>query len=336
MVFLVRVCFVFLLSILLSVITVFHDRINHVYAETKGIAPYYDDMNDVKILDYNIWAAGSYGTILYSGDRGEKWVIQDSNTRRSLFGISGVDSQRLWVVGAYGTILCTEDGGEIWKRLESTTDNHLFAVQFIDSKEGWAVGNYSTILHTNDGGINWEDQSLGKDLQLYSVYFVDCNNGWVAGEFGVIYYTKDGGKIWKKQQSGIEVDITSESVQCLFKVYFNDLNKGWACGLDGIILKTLDGGTTWEIVRRSGKNHLLDIIFKDGRIFGVGMRGTIISRKVKESKWEDYECQIKRHLNAIDFWGELGIIVGCGGTIFRTEAGNYIWKLLKPVERVKR
>ncbi|MDY6863982.1 MAG: YCF48-related protein [Thermodesulfobacteriota bacterium] len=288
-----------------------------------------DDLYDVKVVeDKYIWAAGYYGTIIYSEDGGGNWVVQKSGTKEPLFGISGVDPTHLWIVGAYGTILHTRDGGKNWEKQKASTKNHLFAVQFLDEKEGWALGNYSTILHTKDGGITWEDQSLGKDLQLYGICFIDSYNGWTAGEFGVIYHTENGGKDWKKQESGIEVDLAAESVQSLFNIYFKDSNQGWAGGLDGIILKTSDGGKTWVCDKGTGtKEHLLGIHAADEMIWAVGLRGTLISKR-GEDRWFSINLELKRHLNAIDMGKKVGVIVGCNGSILLTEDKGLNWELL--------
>jgi hypothetical protein len=100
------------------------------------------------------WVVGDHGTILYTQDGGENWLIQVSQTEAHLSGVYFVNSITGWAVGEQGVILSTNDGGEVWKP-QTQDKTNLWSVYFGDAKTGWVTGENGTILFTLDGGKTW-------------------------------------------------------------------------------------------------------------------------------------------------------------------------------------
>jgi len=295
----------------------------------------------VEIRGNRSWIVGYYGTILYSGDKGAAWKIQQSKTRRALFRADFISDEKGWISGSYGTILHTEDGGKSWTPQPSGTEEHLFGINFINEREGWAVGSRGIILHTSDGGRSWLNHSVGEDVILNSVSFVAPDRGWAVGEFGVIYHTKDRGKSWTKQRSPIEVSFVSGETRNLFSLLFPNSKEGWAFGLDGVILKT-QNGESWEIARKNGasggpttSHHLFGAAHFDGGIWAVGERGTVILSRTGKGNWERAEVSAPAvSLNSIAFGPDgFGLIVGNRGLVLRTFDGGKRWSRIRTVSQ---
>jgi photosystem II stability/assembly factor-like uncharacterized protein len=290
----------------------------------------------VKIYGQRAWIVGYYGTVLFSSDRGESWVLQRTHTRRALFRAEFVTDQKGWVSGSYGTLLHTSDGGKSWIGQNTGISDHLFGIDFVDDKNGWAVGSRGTILRTQDGGASWTQVSLREDVILNTVVFVTPHQGWIAGEFGAIYRTDDGGQTWSKQKSPVEVAFDSGENRNLFFLLFSNEQRGWAFGLDGTILETKDG-VAWEIVHPSANpdsvtnRHLFAAALANGSLWAVGERGTAIRSEPEKKGWRSEEANFPPvSLNAIDFSADgFGLIVGNRGSILRSLDGGKQWQRLR-------
>lgn len=195
-------------------------------------------------------------------------------------------------VGYYGTILVSEDNGNKWKQVPSGTKELLASLSFPDTDHGWVVGSNGVILATCDGGLTWKPQNSGTSNYLLGVYFVNSQEGWVVGEFGTILHTLDGGSHWQAQQSG-EADLMLEAVR------FLDEKRGFVAGEFGTILATSDGGTSWT-----------GLFQKEEEILDIEVLG-----------------KLRPTLYSLDFLDDkIGVAVGVGGCILRSEDGGRTWK----------
>ena len=195
------------------------------------------------------WACGRWGTVLHTGDGGQRWVKQDSSTDYTLSSISFPDPKNGWAVGEGGTIIHTKDGGQNWVNQKCPVGYFLMGVSFTDENKGWAVTEWTNILHTEDGGENWRVQFKDDDFVLKSVSFCDAFNGWVAGEYGFIYHTADGGQTWEHQAGSFAMSEDSFELvggNTLFNVLAIDPVRALVVGIDGYLARTVDGGKTWE------------------------------------------------------------------------------------------
>jgi photosystem II stability/assembly factor-like uncharacterized protein len=74
------------------------------------------DFHAVHCVGDHIWVVGRPGSaVLYSGDRGESWVVLTTGQPLPLNGVYFVDSKHGWAVGEFGSILHTDDGGQSWQ-----------------------------------------------------------------------------------------------------------------------------------------------------------------------------------------------------------------------------
>jgi photosystem II stability/assembly factor-like uncharacterized protein len=185
----------------------------------------YDDLFTVSApAADHVVAAGYWGAIYVSQDRGKSWHKAETGTKHLLYDVSMADATRGWAVGQLGTILRTEDGGLTWKPQENAKvaqGVHLFSVQALDADRAWAVGEWGTRIYTDDGGRNWADHSLTidethpqfvwlsipdqervrrgepvfEDVTLNDVHCLpeDRQRCWMIGEFGYIFRTETGG-----------------------------------------------------------------------------------------------------------------------------------------------
>lgn len=267
----------------------------------------------------DVWVVGSGGMICAFDAASGKWVIQESNFSRNLYGVTFPVAEKGWIVGQNGTILFTENRGKTWKTQKSGTTEHLFSVSFADEQNGWAVGVYGTILHTSDGGKIWEKQGDQVDRIHNSVFFTDNRYGWIVGEFGVILHTSDGGKTWSQQEN-------SAGEKTLFSVHFKDRSTGYISGMDGIILYTENGGAVWTQIDSKMKENVFSVTVKGEKQWSVGLKGTF-ARQVA-GDWQDVTEKIptRAWLKKCAFVDEKsGWIVGSVGTVLHTVDGGETW-----------
>ncbi len=181
------------------------------------------------------WAAGTDGTLLYSGNEGEHWERLRTGIDKGLNAVWFTSPNRGYLAGDDGQLYVTENGGRRWSVVAAGGGGEpLRAIQFLDPDRGWVVGDGGTILRTTDGGATWKELRLGGALSLRDVWFVDPRRGWVAGERGTLLRTWDGGEIWSSDHPPVYTDYAG--------VMFVGPDTGFAVGDRGVILKYRGGG----------------------------------------------------------------------------------------------
>lgn len=70
-------------------------------------------LRSMKIIGSKIWAVGHHGTILYSNDLGNNWILQNCPIDTTLYDIDFGDTLH-GLIGAEGNILYTHNGGNTW------------------------------------------------------------------------------------------------------------------------------------------------------------------------------------------------------------------------------
>lgn len=63
------------------------------------------------------WVVGQEGTLAWTQDGGQEWVLQPSGTREALYDV-GVVGKLGWIVGDKGKVLVSPDGGRHWEGRE--------------------------------------------------------------------------------------------------------------------------------------------------------------------------------------------------------------------------
>ena len=236
-------------------------------------------------------------------------------------------------VGYYGTILVSKDGGNKWEQVSSGTKELLASLSFPDTNHGWVVGSNGAILTTADGGLTWKPQDSGTSNYLLGVYFVNAQNGWAVGEFGTILHTSDGGVHWQAQQSG-EADLLLEGVR------FLDEKRGFVVGEFGTILTTSDGGNRWtSLFEKEGeildiealeklKPTIYSLDFQDKIGVAVGVGGYILRSQDGGRTWKDIPSPTSNHLYRVKFINGDLYVVGLRGTLLISTDQGQNWKLL--------
>lgn len=298
-------------------------------------SPARDHIYAVSIVDAdNAWAAGAFGTIVRTRDRGATWEPQASATEEHLFGVGFANHEVGWVVGRTGVIRHTRDGGATWQVQKSPLDDrHLFHVAAVDSMHAVAIGDWGTVVVTSDGGRTWVDRSLDRDVILNGQHWADPSLGWLVGEGGAVFTTADGGRTWAERDAGV--------FKTLFGVSFADRRRGWAAGLDGLIVATEDGGESWTVVRGSaGLDVFEEVEFDDAlrnpTLFDIAVRGrfgvavgdlgAVFTSADGGATWERQELDggaSLRWIRAVALTPDGdGFAVGARGLLLRAAAGR--------------
>ncbi len=274
-------------------------------------------------------AVGNGGKISHSVDGGETWTSANSNTTRSLLGVSVVPGM-IMAGGDIGTFVRGQNLGANWNVLSSGGVPDINALDLLSSSFGIAVGDqgrawswdgYSWTLEpagpttdllgvsmpvydlatavgrngrvarTTDGGTTWTEQSSGVGGHLHDVSFVTEDTGWAVGVGGVIVNTTDGGATWNVQNSG--------TVQTLLAVDFFDEMSGVATGYAGVAQYTNDGGATWNTGSTPSSLWNMGVDMSDAQTaIAVGQDGIIIKSEDGGATWS-----LKQAPSAVsDFW----------------------------------
>jgi photosystem II stability/assembly factor-like uncharacterized protein len=270
-----------------------------------------DRFFDVKALSPDrALVIGYRGKVLETTDAGRNWEIIPTPTDRALYNIRFGDppqNQIGWICGESGLILHTTDGGKTWTQQESGIKEYLFALDALSPTHVYAVGDRSVLLETTDGGATWmkrkiaqskagisEDIALAvQDPVFYDVAFTDELHGWVVGEFGTIEHTTDGGETWEAQQASLlsETIVDILDLPTLFGVHFVNGQEGIAAGLEGAIARTHDGGEHWAFDTIDEEIQVLDplyapFLFPDGKGWVIGSGGEVVTTDAGQSAWK--------------------------------------------------
>ena len=255
------------------------------------------DLYAVAARGDRVWAAGYWGTVLRSQDRGATWKALQTPTHATLYGVSFADERHGWVVGQMGAVLRTRDGGDSWEpqtvRIEDETGarplrTHLFAVAAVSPTVAWAVGDLGVVIRTEDGE-RWRRVELPviedgqvPDRIYNAVAFSDPAHGWIVGEFGTTLRTGDGGGTWTAERTF--VDAVDELY--LFDVSTPDARRAAAVGLSGSVVVTDDGGVTWRGRSVDTSAGLFGVVWDDEGATVVGDRGEIHATGDRGASWK--------------------------------------------------
>lgn len=185
-------------------------------------------------------AAGNYGKILISKDKGLNWELQNSTIDTHFQDVTTWDANHAVAVGNLGRVVVTDDGGNTWKEVDapkSDVSNKLIRVHAYPNGEALAVGEMGTVIQSTDYGNTWSRLREEEDVFFNDIARVDENTIVIAAEFGNIYRSTDNGETWET--------ITTDSPNSFMAIDFRDALNGVAVGLAGAIVVTEDGGATW-------------------------------------------------------------------------------------------
>ncbi|MBW2368064.1 MAG: hypothetical protein JRH15_09275 [Deltaproteobacteria bacterium] len=295
------------------------------------------------------WCCGFNGIIYYSGDGGEKWVKQETQTKKTLFKVVSLDAKNLVACGQGGTVLRTVDGGKRWNKVETPLNIALMDMSFEDTQVGCAVGDRSGVLRTGDGGVTWEkgiilkdpladnsDESeddfnplledgddTEKEFVIYGVSLADRNIGYAAGEFGIFLKTTNGGKTWTK------ITVEEAEGKSIFGVFAQSPKRVWVVGIDGMMLLSEDGGESWKRIDSSVTKHLFAVKFKGRLGYAIGKEGIYLKSNDNGDTWELINIGAKFYLQDIELIKDAGWIVGAHGWLYETRNGGKSFNVVR-------
>jgi photosystem II stability/assembly factor-like uncharacterized protein len=205
------------------------------------------------------WAVGHWGAIIATGDGGETWDLQRSDT--------GVDQP-------------------------------LFSVHFTSPDEGWAVGLWSLFLHTADGGKTWAPVALSPppgakraDRNLTRVFGDPARGLYVTAEGGMVLRSPDGGRNWTYQDTGYRGTLWTGVLAADGTVVVG--------GLSGSLFQSRDQGASWRRVDLGAGESITDLAEIGGEIVGVGLSGLTLRGKPGQGPFSTAIREEKRDLTAV-------------------------------------
>ncbi len=153
---------------------------------TYEALPNHEQLWDVWVSGTSAIGVGEEGSIVRR--EGGAWVVMESPTDESLYGVDGAAGNDLWAVGQDGTLLHFD--GTSWVSQEPFTDQTLWSVYAPSSSAVYAVGNNGT-AHFYDGA-GWTSLPTGADENLYDVHGSSVTDCWAVGNRGTaLHYTGD-------------------------------------------------------------------------------------------------------------------------------------------------
>jgi len=273
-------------------------------------------------------AAGNYGKLLISKDKGRTWENQTAPVESHLQDITSWDENNSVAVGNEGVTLMTEDGGKTWVEVESPkseTANKLLRVHSYPNGEAWAVGEMGMILNSNDYGKTWTQMREEEDVFMNDIVRVDDTTLYIAGEFGLIFKSIDNGKTWK--------DTQTDSPNSFTAVAFRSPQEGVVVGLGGAIVSTQDAGETWTYIdpKVSGMTeHLMDIDWSDetNEWVAVGNKGKWIKFSADMTQFDSRNMSSTDLTSHTELEIDGGSFLSVGQTVGSMDIATDTWTLL--------
>lgn len=301
------------------------------------------------------------GPITVNPASGAGWALA-KHVPGDLKGVYFVDQNTGWVVGLDAAIFKTIDGGNnwtkqtnniIWNGAAPAIAPWIFDVFFLDQNRGWATGWPELILHTEDGGKTWVEQKRnpispkdnqpfnssnycqdfdadGNCVHVYGVYLrkiqftPDGQTGFSVGRYRYIFKTSDGGQHWTLLPFDWKSPNWSTDPPC------TDPNTGKPVAIHFTAYNP----------------HLFSVaLLSANELFIVGgAAGTYdcrdwfntIAHSADGGKTWDFQVDLDRRQRFFDvqFRGDIGWIVGGGGTILRTLDHGKNWVVMNQTRSI--
>ncbi|MBK8553700.1 MAG: hypothetical protein IPL53_22670 [Ignavibacteria bacterium] len=303
------------------------------------------------------YAAGEYGTIIFTSNGGQEWQLQETGIENNLYSVHFATAMRGWCAGS-GIIISTTNGGADWNTQFSDTNVYLLSVFFANQNDGWAAGRSGKIYHTSTAELtgifsfqirltfsaqfisllHWQDL-----LQVYSPNtgaILRTSNGglnWISEAIpstiitSIDFITPDIGWTISDRENFTYEDGGSWSLRSFVSlngyeyISFGSEMSGWAAG-GNMLYKTTNGGFNWisqPVWQLLGNSFIRSINFvsnETGWIFGD--YGLILKTTNGGINWNS-QTNGPGDLHSIQFTDNSnGWAVGGYGTLLHTTNGG--------------
>ena len=279
----------------------------------------------VDVVDDNtIIAGGKNGHVVKTNDGGTNWDTLAVGSGQNVKFIDFVSPSVGYVFSNYGQWLKTIDGGTTFSPLLDWPNISFWGLALpTDDKIVLASWGGGEIAMSENSGDDWtypQNLSSGISDNLYECEFASADTGLIAGSYGSLAKTTDGGLNY----TFIENPLWEGT-----NLHFNSLryvNKDFvlAGGSKCNMIKSLDGGDTWEEVEVEGSKSIYDIwAINENQVIASGSSGYILISNSTVDTFtlaNDYGSMAMR---AVEFRGDIGLVVSSGGHIFRTTVADW-------------
>ena len=271
---------------------------------------------DVYFIDeFQGWAVGRDGVIVYTEDGGVKWNRQYSHYSGNNYDCVFFVNENFGFI-AGNEVYKTENGGEDWV-LNYISNYYIYSVFFVNEFIGWMGGTEGIIYKTENGGEDWSPQSENSLGGIKKIYFLDENTGWAITSYKKVLITTNGGEEWIISELG---DFNNK----LNDIFFIDETTGWIGTNNSILLKSIDGGVSWDTVQMNFNDDILKVRFFDENSGRVATEQYCYITNNGGSSWQ--EVQFSPYgMNTASFPNEnFGCAVGDYNICYSTD-GGYNW-----------
>jgi len=202
------------------------------------------------------YAAGDFGTLLRTDDRGETWEGLPTGITAPLAGVRVIDANTV-VIGGACALRRSDDGGRTFSRLPWTASDQscpspIAAFHFPSPAVGYLMTEDGSILRTDDGGTTFArktsvpgTRSAGGSRSPTDIFFTGRDTGVVTtagGGDGKVFRTTDGGNSWTEGASAPHP--VNSGPNGLTGLEFIG-GTGYAVGERKTLLQSKDSGATW-------------------------------------------------------------------------------------------
>lgn len=194
-----------------------------------------------------------------------------------------------------------------------------------------AAGYFGTVIVSRDGGASWSVPNTGTDEPLYAVALGADEEIWAAGRAGVVIRSEDGGATWARRPTPFDRHV--------FGLHATAPGVVLAVGDYGLQLRSTDGGAHWACIPREQDVILGRIASAGEDAIGAGEFGTLerLPRGIPPGRRGELRG-VPPDLYLFDVWsdadGVIGVAVGLGGAVVRSEDGGATWsRVAVPFER---
>ena len=293
-----------------------------------------------------IWASGTGGTVIRTGDGGKTWAVLTVHDAEQLDfrGIHAFDDKAAVIISSgpaekgQARIYRTSDGGKTWQEVFADKRVGVFfdAIAFWDRKHGIVlsdpIAGKFALFRTDDGGTTWKQipaAALPPALSKEGAFAASNSCLTVQGSANVwfatggaavarVFRSHDRGKTWEVAETPMHPQNASSGI---FSLAFQDSQRGIAVGGDyqhpessdlPNMMRTGDGGKTWQAAPATDPAgvYLSSVALNHDATVVAGIKGLWINSSV----WKN---QSTENLNAVALGDRTMWAVGPKGMVLK-------------------